>query len=758
MIERTVSVTTLAHFCHRCGSLDSRFGPSPSGAEGIAGHQYLHAQRPPGYQREYAVEYETRCGNLALKLRGRADGYDPENALLEEIKTCRVAPDTIPDAIAALHLAQARLYAAIIAEQSGAPALNVRLSWLNIDTKEEFQRTERYSASDLHTFLQTSLAQFGQWLCAVEEQRERRNKSIGTLPFPLGEFRAGQRHIAELTYKCIDQAGELLVEAPTGIGKTAAVLYPALKALAQDKHDKLIFVTAKTSGRHAAEETLAQCRERGLHGSALTLTARERVCFSPGKACQAQDCPYADRYYDKLPAARNAALAAPTLRRKDIEIIARDFEVCPYELALDILPWIDIAIADLHYVYSLYGLLGSAMDTDGVRWSILLDEAHNLPDRARDMYSASLGKRALLLAKRNAPPALAKRLNRINRQLLELGKLDWLEQDYHSLDTPPDKLLRALQDFSAAVAEALGDDPALLSRAPPLRDAFFAVLHFLRVAEEWGPEFRLQLMRGTEPQSLRIALTCLDPARLLTPRQARAHSVTAFSATLTPLDWSRSALGLSTATVCHRAESPFDPDQLRVSINDAVDTRYQNRSATLPALASALQQWLDTTAGNCIIYFPSYRYMEDCLAHLPSELGGRRLWRQQPQQTEVERDELLQALYQRQDVAAFCILGGILGEGIDLPGDMLASVVIVGVGMPQVNRHTRELQSWYEERSGAGFAYTFQYPGMQKVAQALGRVVRTNRDCGSALLIDSRYATSAYRELLPPWWAYQYVN
>lgn len=755
MVKRRVSITELARFCHRGGSIDSRFGPSPSGVEGIAGHQRLYAQRPPSYQREFPVEYDTQCGEVTLQLRGRADGYDADNALLEEIKTCRVAPGSIPEAISTLHMSQAMLYAAVIAEQSGLPSMHVRLTWFNIDSEEELQRTQDCSAAQLRTFLHTSLTRFGNWMSAVEEQRNRRNLSLATLPFPLGEFRTGQREIAELTYKCVDQAGELLLEAPTGIGKTAAVLYPALKALANDKHDKLVFVTAKNIGRLAAEEALTQCRERGMHGSALTLTARERVCFSPGKACQAQDCPYADGYYDKLPAALETALEAPALRREEIEAIARQFEVCPYELALDMLPWVDIVIADLHYVYSLYALLGSAMASDGMRWSILLDEAHNLPDRARSMYSASLAKSALLLAKRGAPAAVAKRLERVNRQFLQLSKQDWQEPDFHSAATPPESLQRTLQDFSAAVSAALGQEPTFLRRSPALRDFFFDALHFLRVAEEWGPEFRLQLTRGAGKQSLRVTLTCLDPARLLTPRQANAHSVTAFSATLSPLDWSRHALGLPTTTVCHRAASPFSAEQLRVSINSSVDTRYHNRAASLPALASALQHWLANVTGNCIIYFPSYRYMEDCLAQLPAALHGRRLWQQQSRQTDGERDDLLRSLREHQNIAAFCILGGILGEGIDLPGDLLASVVIVGVGMPQVNRHTRELQSWHEERSGAGFAYTFQYPGMQKVAQALGRVVRTTRDTGSALLIDSRYAENVYRHLLPPWWEYR---
>mgnify|MGYP001825662098 FL=1 len=229
----------------------------------------------------------------------------------------------------------------------------------------------------------------------------------------------------------------------------------------------------------------------------------------------------------------------------------------------------------------------------------------------------------------------------------------------------------------------------------------------------------------------------------------------AFSATLSPLAWSRASLGLDEEAVCHRALSPFSPEQLRVELAVDIDTRYQQRTASLPALGLRLRRWLAEEAGNCIVYFPSYRYLQDCLAELQPGLEGRHTWVQQPQQDDAAREELLGLLQERRDLAAFCILGGVFGEGIDLPGEQLSSVVVIGVGLPQFNRDTRQLQAWYEQRCGAGFEYTYLYPGMQKVDQALGRVVRRLQDRGSALLIDPRYRERQYRELLPPWWDYQ---
>lgn len=752
--ELTIAVTELARFCHRGGDIDHRFSPSPTGAEGTAGHRRWYAAQAPTYRTEYAVEHHYEDAHLRLTLRGRADGYDPEQAMVEEIKTCRVPPDAIPEAVAALHRAQGRLYAAVIAAARGLDALTVRVTWLNIDTDAAHTEEETLGAAELAAFLDDSLRRMSAWLRRLATLRIRRDDSAAGLDFPHGEFRAGQRRLAELTYKCVDQGGQLLVEAPTGIGKTAAVLFPALKALAAGKHDRVVFVTARTVGRRAAEDTLGRFRAAGFRGNALSLSAKESVCLSPGRACHGDDCPYARGYYDKLGGALDDAIGAPALTRADLDALARRHEVCPYELARDLLPWVDVVIADMHYLYSLHAG-GDDTGPDPRRCTILLDEAHNLPGRARDMYSATLSKAQVLQAKRAAGATVARAFQRVNRQLLALAKETWQYDDYHSSESRPEGLLRAVADCAAAVAEAMARDPACLQREPPLRDAYFDILQFLRVAEQWGPEYRLQMTRGEGRYSLRVTLHCLDPARLLAARQNRAHAVVAFSATLSPLPWTRACLGLREETVCHRTSSPFEPQQLRVHLATGVDTRYRQREATLPALADLLRRWLANNPGNCILYFPAYRYLEDCLALLGREPVDRTLWVQRREDDAQRREELLSQLSERRDLAAFCILGGVFGEGIDLPGEQLASVVVVGLGMPQVNHRTRELQQWYECATAAGFDYTFVYPGMQKVAQALGRVVRCTADNGSALLIDPRYGQAGYRALLPPWWEYQ---
>ena len=773
MTELQVAVADLARFCHRRGDLDHRFTPSPTAEQGVAGHQRLYARRPAGYRREFPVEYLHQEERLRLILRGRADGYDPAQGLVEEIKTCRVDPAGIPAAVWDMHLAQGRLYAAVIAAaQHGScgpdesPARQVRLTWFNIDTEHEYSQTESYTRDELASFLADTLERFAQWMRTLAALRSARDASLRALAFPHGDFRPGQRAIAELTYKCIDQGGQLLVEAPTGIGKTAAVLYPALKALATGKHDKVVFVTARTVGRRTVEATLHQFRGAGYRGTALSLTAKESICLSPGRACHPDDCPYARGYYDRLPAALAAAVQEPALRRQELEALGRRFAVCPYQLSLDLLPWVDVIVADQHYVFSLSAVLNTLMQSRARRWSVLLDEAHNLPDRARGMYSAKLTRAGLLAARAQLAggtagkhgKALRLHLDRINRVLLSLQKSPWVEAEFDARAALPDALPRALREFTGATAQQSAEQPALLQRHPALMAFFFDALQFLRVSEQWGDDYRLELRRGSARQSLCVTLNCLDPARLLARRHRSAHSLTAFSATLSPLPWTRSRLGLEQGAVTTRTASPFACDQLQVLLATDVDTRFTRRGASLPALARRLRQWLAREPGNCLLYFSSYGYLHDGLQAMADapELARRTVWVQCPQQSDSGREQLLELLARRRDVAAFCILGGVFGEGIDLPGEQLSSVVVVGVGLPQVNRDTRQLQDWYQQRYGAGFEYAFVYPGMQKVDQALGRVVRRMEDRGSALLIDSRYRQRQYRELLPPWWHYTY--
>jgi DNA excision repair protein ERCC-2 len=419
---------------------------------------------------------------------------------------------------------------------------------------------------------------------------------------------------------------------------------------------------------------------------------------------------------------------------------------------------VDVVVADQHYVYGLTGSLGGQLSQDERRWSVLLDEAHNLPERAIGMYSATLAKAELMAARKSQAGPVLRALDRLNRVLLGLQGEAWDERDYTARDELPAALLDGLQKLVAAIGEQQVEQPAFLHRNPRLLDFYYSVLQFIRVAENWGDEYRFILSRGRGKQSLALHLNCLDPSRLLAQRQQRLHSVTAFSATLSPVDWARRRLGLGDQAVYSRQRSPFDPGQLEVELATHIDTRYRARQASLPELAGLVRHWLGEVDGNTIVYFPSYQYLRDCLGLIADNLQGRTLWVQEPELSDPARDQLLAMFERSRNMVAFCILGGIFGEGIDLPGEQLSSVVVVGVGLPQVNRNTELLRQWYQSRYGAGFEYAYLYPGMQKVDQALGRVIRRARDRGRALLIDNRYRRQEYRSLLPCAWTYRVLD
>jgi len=747
-------VRELAEFCHRSGDIDYRFTPSPSAAEGIAGHQRVQRSRGEDYIPEHPMEARIQCGELSLRVAGRADGYQATPPLLEEIKTCRVEREMIPPAVEAMHWSQLMLYGGLLCHNQDVDSVMLVLTYFHVESGIEWQRREPVGRLPLLEFLQETVASMHKWLLLQRDWQQRRNASLSALDWPFSSFRDSQRSMAETVYKCIATSGSALLEAPTGTGKTAAALFPALKAMGAGKHERIVFATSRTVGRRAAEQGLRQMEQAGAVLRRLSLSAKESICFSPGKACQGDDCAYAAGYYDRLPQALYAAMEQPDLDRPAVEALAREHMVCPYQLAMDLLPWVDVCIGDVHYVYSLQPAVAARYQAGALRWSLLLDEAHNLPDRARNMFSATLAKVALMQARREASGSIRTALNNLNRVLLALDKLPWQEETFDSRETVPLDLPPALSRVVSSVSEALGEDASRLQASPALLQFFFDCLQFQRVLEQWGDDYRFERQRDGSKQGLSLCLRCLDPARLLRQRHAMPGSIAAFSATASPASWMLSELGMERA-VYQSLPSPFRPSQLKVTLCTALDTRYRAREKTLHAVAARIADWLADNPGNCLVYFSAYSYMEAVLSAAQPMIHGRDLRVQQRQWDEAARQALLDDLSRQRDIAAFCILGGVFGEGVDLPGEALSSVVIVGAGLPRFNREREVLRHYFQSRHGHGFEFAYMYPGLQKVAQALGRVVRSEQDSGSALLIDSRFADPSYRALLPPWWSYE---
>lgn len=745
------TVRQVVEFCCRTGDIDFRFTPSPTAIQGIEGHQQLYRKRPDTYQSEFAVSERFATHGIDLELRGRADGYDASTSMLEEIKTCRVSLEEIPAATKRLHRSQALAYAALIARSEGLDEMVVCVTYFNIDSGEEFNDKTSCTRTELDLFLDDIVGRFSQWLLQRSRHCEARNSSAQELKFCHDSFRSGQRELAELTYKCQATGGRLLAEAPTGIGKTAATIFPSFKGLAAGAHDQLLYLTAKSQGRAVAESTLRQFVADGLRINSVSLTAKEKICFSPGKACQGEDCAYARGFYDRLPAALDSALAVDVLDRSALEAVASNHEVCPYQLAMELVPWVDVIICDYYYVYGWFGFLRSSDDI-APRRSVLVDEAHNLPGRARDMYSAGLAKSALIAARKQGQGDVRLALDALNRVLLDLNRSEWAEENNHVLTELPPRLMDSMTRVTSAVSAAMAEESAYLPARPDLMDFFFDCLQCQRVAERLDDDFQIELRRSEGKQSLRLDLRCLSPARLLAERHDYAVSTTCFSATLSPMAWMVDELGLGPRTVGTSLESPFEASQLSVLVDCAVDTRYRQREKSLEQLKFTLGNWVAQNSTNAVVYFPSYQYLARFLECSEHEFSGSRLWIQRKEQNEMERGELIELLRTQQNVLAFCILGGVFSEGIDLPGMALSRVAVVGVGTPRLSRENQSLSDYYERTGRPGFDFTYLYPGMQKVSQALGRVIRSESDRGEVLLLDSRYRQPQYLSLLPDHW------
>ncbi|TFW33384.1 ATP-dependent DNA helicase [Massilia horti] len=740
-----VAVRTLCEFTARQGDLDLRFTPSPTAQEGIAGHAVVTSRRGASYKAELPLQ-----GDYGpLRVRGRADGYDPERNLLEEIKTYRGDLSNVPDNHRHLHWAQLRVYGHLLCQEYKLPKVDLALVYFDIGTGEETVLRETQEAPALQALFEDQCSRFIAWAEQELEHRAARDMALNGLRFPYAALRPGQRQLAESVFRANASGRCLLAQAPTGIGKTVGSLFPVLKAAPLHKLDKVFFLAAKTPGRQLAldaAKTIA-AGEPALPLRVLELAAREKSCEHPDKACTGSSCPLARGFYDRLPAARNAALGLPVMERAALREVALAHDVCPYYLGSEMARWSDVVIGDYNYYFDGGAMLYGLAQANQWRVSVLVDEAHNLVARARSMYSAGLDRASLRLARNAAPPTVRKALERVARTWSELAKQS--AQSYEVLPTLPNKLLGALQNATSAVNDFLASHPAPLE--PALQAFYFDALAFVRLAESFAEHSICDITRhGTRDSAIRIRN--LIPAPFLKPRFALAHSTTLFSATLSPWHYYSDTLGLLDDTAWVDVESPFCAGQLAVHVMDGISTRYKHRAASVAPIAELMAGQYRQRPGNYLAFFSSFEYLEQVAAQVAERYPDIPIWRQARRMSEEERAAFLERFTPHGSGIGFAVLGGAFGEGIDLPGARLIGAFVATLGLPQVNPVNEQVRERMQAMFGAGYDYTYLYPGMQKVVQAAGRVIRTEEDTGVLYLIDERFAQPRVRELLPRWW------
>ena len=743
-----VAVRALCEFTAKAGDLDLRFTPSPTAQQGIAGHRTVAARRGGQYQAELSLEGEYG----ALTVRGRADGYDPAGNVLEEVKTFRGDFTAIPANHRQLHWAQARVYGWLLCQSLQLEHVNLALVYFDIVSEKETRLQERWAAADLEQFFNRQCALFLSWAEQEMTHRLARDAAARTLTFPHAGFRTGQRALAEAVYKTASTGRCLMAQAPTGIGKTIGTLFPLLKAMPGQQLDKLLFLTAKTPGRKLALDAAQVLYPKAPNTPlrVLELVARDKACEYPENACNGDSCPLAKGFYDRLPAARLEAVARTPLDQQTLRGVALAHGVCPYYLSQEMARWADVVIADYNYYFDFTALLYGLAQANQWRVATLVDEAHNLVERARQMYSASLDQQTLNSVRHTAPAALDKPFRRLNREWNALHK----EQvgPYQVHPQLPAKWLSALSACITAIGDYLNDHPQGLSGN--LQGFYFEALQFNRVAELFDAHFLfdVSLREDGKRRLSQLNLRNIVPAAFIGPRLASARSNVLFSATLSPQTYYANLLGLPADTVWMDVESPFQAEQLHVQVISHISTRFVHRQASLAPIVELIARQFEQRPGNYLAFFSSFDYLQQVAELLAERHPHIPRWLQARRMDEAARQGFLDQFTMSSQGVGFAVLGGAFGEGIDLPGARLIGAFVATLGLAQFNPVNEQVKQRMAALFGAGYDYTYLYPGVQKVVQAAGRVIRTQSDQGTLFLIDDRFAERKVQQLLPRWW------
>ncbi|NYH24934.1 ATP-dependent DNA helicase [Paraburkholderia bryophila] len=754
-----VAVRAMCEFTAKRGDLDLRFTPAPTSLEGMAGHVAVAGRRASGYQTEITLTGTHR----GLTVRGRADGFYPLANRLEEIKTYRGDLTRMPDNHRALHWAQARVYGHLLCRARGLAMLTVALVYFDIGTQKETLLEEFHTARDLEIFFVEQCERFLDWAVQEEAHRAARNAALGALQFPHGQFRSGQRELAVSVYRAARDGKPLMAQAPTGIGKTLATIFPLLKACAEDQIERIFFLTAKTPGRALALDAIDTLHRSAAASSSsgsalplrtLELVARDKACEHPDKACNGESCPLALGFYDRLDAARSAALAGPKLDRAAVREVALAHEVCPYYLAQELARWADVVVGDYNYYYDSSAMLYALTQINQWRVGVLVDEAHNLLDRARRMYSASLDQAALRLARKTAPATLRKPLERLQREWSALKRAQ--TETYQVYGEVPSKLLFAAQKLIGEVTDQLADAPLSIDEAS-LR-FFFDAMHFVALAEQFGEHSIFDITISDDrfaPRDKTAATLCVRnviPAPFLAQRYAAARTTVMFSGTLNPYHFYRDTLGLPESTSWLDVEGPFRAEQLQVRVAGNVSTRWRDRERSLMPIVDLIARQYAAQPGNYLGFLSSFDYLQRVVELMRERHPDVPVWAQEPGMDEAARDAFLARFRTHRQGVGFAVLGGAFSEGVDLVGQQLIGAFIATLGLPQINDVNEQMRRTMDAKFGSGYDYMYLYPGLQKVVQAAGRVIRTEQDQGVVHLIDDRYRRAEVRRLLPRWW------
>jgi DNA excision repair protein ERCC-2 len=758
----TISVRNLVEYVFLSGSIDVRLNAIDTMHEGTKAHQRVQRTYGEQDQKEVYVKTDIAVDDLLFVVDGRCDGLLGTEPLLtvDEIKTTggdldRIAEDGYP-----VHWAQALFYAYMYAKEHEQAAMRVQLTYVQTATEEERRFAREVSYAELEQYVHEVIARYAPYAQLRRRHEQARNESIRELAFPFDTYRAGQRKLAGAVYKSIEEGVRLFAKAPTGIGKTISTTYPTLKAMGAGMLQRFYYLTARTTTRAAAEDALLLMRDKGLQLHAVTITAKDKICFQEEVRCEKEHCPYADGYYDRINGAVLDILENETvMTRSVIETYAHKHRVCPFEYSLDLAYAADAVVCDYNYIFDPRISFKRQYAEMKKRTALLVDEAHNLVDRAREMFSAELTKAPFL--------ALQRELKGVHNEGYRTAKAinDYFIALRKSSDGAPHLVERQLPEELVALADAFASaaEQALaagITGSGILLDAYFNAQNFIRTAKLFDERYVVYI--ELSKNDVRLKLFCLDPSQLLQQMGKGYRSHIYFSATLSPVSYYMDMLGAGEDDYTLAVPSPFAREQLDVVINP-LSTRYHDRDESKLPIAKLIIKLMGERPGNYFVFFPSYAYMNAVyetymeLKEWSTPAGDdadAEVLLQRPDMSEEERDRFLETFQagSGKSLIGFAVMGGVFSEGVDLAGDRLIGVIVVGVGLPQLGVERNMLKEYFNEQGKSGYDYAYVFPGMNKVLQAGGRLIRSETDRGTLVLIDDRYLQSHYQRLLPEEW------
>ncbi|KRF02413.1 ATP-dependent helicase [Paenibacillus sp. Soil766] len=760
-----ISVRSLVEYVFSSGSIDTEFRSSKSLRDGTKAHQRLQKQYGESDEHEVYVSAEIAYEGLLFVIDGRCDGLlrqaDSGMLTVDEIKStsgdiARIEEESYP-----VHWAQAMCYAYMVAHDRGLSQMRVQMTYTQVDTEETRHFVKEVAYEELERFVHEVIQSYYPYAQVKHDNEQRRNQSIKELQFPFPQYREGQRKLVGAVYKTIQDGHKLFAKAPTGIGKTMSTLFPSVKAMGEGDLQRFFYLTAKTITRTAAEEAFYLLQDKGLQLQVVTLTAKEKVCLKDEVKCTPAHCEFADGYYDRVNEAVLDLLRQETvMTRSVIETYARKHRVCPFEFSLDVAYAADAVICDYNYIFDPRVNLKRLFEEQKRHTTLLIDEAHNLVDRAREMYASELHKSVFLTLQREFK-GVSKEVHdtakAINTYFIALRKQVG-DREMMVESGMPESLLLHVEAFIAVAEKELARSAGGSGASTVLLDAYFGAQNFVRISKLYDE--RYVTLAVNDRNEVSVKLVCLDPSHLLRQmgKGYRAHVF--FSATLSPLSYFMDTLGAGEDDYSVTVPSPFAKEQLEVFVQP-LSTRYQDREHSRTQIARSIYELVARRAGNYLVFFPSYAYMSSVYESFTDLVGEAEeasqlisVLVQQAKMTEEEREHFLSAFQAGAEttLVGFAVMGGIFSEGIDLVGDRLTGVVIVGVGLPQLGPERNLIKDYMERTGKNGYDYAYVYPGVNKVQQAGGRLIRSESDHGVLLLIDDRYLQPRYQRLLPEEW------